>query len=168
MVPEEDGPEAVTRATDACLRLLSARGRSQHELRAALQRKGFSERVCEAALARLAGFGYLDDARFARERAASLLRRGRLGPEGVLRRLEAHGLEGEAAREALAGAQGEVGFDAEAAARRVLEQRRLAGRELTPRERARAGRLLSSRGFDADVIHRLLGEASLEVSESDD
>ncbi len=73
MVPEADGPEAVKRATDACLRLLAVRARSQHELRQALARKGYSERVCDEVLENLKGYGFVDDARFAKDRAASLL-----------------------------------------------------------------------------------------------
>jgi regulatory protein len=168
MVPEEEGPEAIQRATDACLRLLKARARSRHELDAALQRKGYSERVREEVLQKLQGFGYLDDARFAKDRAASLLGRGRLGPQAVLQRLAAHGLSEDAASKAVSEARGEVEFDALATARQVLEKRGLSGRSLTPQERARAGRLLHSRGFSEDVIHRLLGEASLDPSDSDD
>lgn len=168
MLPEDDGPdegpEAVQRATDACVKLLAARARSRHELLAALARKGYSESVAEAALARVAGLGYVDDARFAQERAAALLRKGRLGPRAVLQRLEAHGLPEETARRALDQASGAEAFDALAAARGVLEGRGLLGRPLDAKERARAGRLLDSRGFSEDVIHQLLGEPSLDPS----
>ncbi|MFP2931289.1 regulatory protein RecX [Pyxidicoccus sp. 3LG] len=70
----DDGPDAVRRATDACLKLLSMRSRSRQELEQALTRKGFAPKVREEALVRVQGWGYLDDARFAQERAASLLR----------------------------------------------------------------------------------------------
>ncbi|MBN1205465.1 MAG: regulatory protein RecX [Myxococcaceae bacterium] len=168
MSTEQEGPEAVRRATEACLRLLAVRARSRHELRLALERKGFSAHVMEEVLGRLQGYGYLDDARFARERAAALLSRGRFGPRAVLQRLQAHGLGSEVAREALSAASGEVEFDPLAAARQVLERRRLLGRPLGPKERARAGRLLHSRGFSEDVIQQLLGEASLDPSGLDD
>ncbi|QSQ19351.1 regulatory protein RecX [Pyxidicoccus parkwayensis] len=170
MHPEDDsppgdvGPDAVRRATDACLKLLSVRSRSRQELDAALVRKGFAEKVREEALSRVMGWGYLDDARFAQERAAALLRKGRLGPRAVLQRLEAHGLSEDAARQGLAQASGTEGFDALAAARAVLEGKGLLGRPLDAKERARAGRLLDSRGFAEDVIHRLLGEPSLDPS----
>jgi regulatory protein len=168
MDTQEEGPEAVRRATDACLRLLSVRGRSRHELTLALARKGFSAHVQEQVLQKLQGFGYLDDARFAQERAASLLQRGRLGPRAVLQRLLAHGLSEEQAQKALALATGTVEFDALAAARQVLEGKGLLGRRLLPKERARAGRLLDSRGFSADIIEQLLGEPSLDPSGLDD
>jgi regulatory protein len=161
-------PEEVRRATDVCLRLLKVRARSRHELLTALERKGFAPPVREAAVARVRDWGYLDDERFARERAAVLLGQGRYGPRAVLQRLEAHGLSRDLAREAVASASGEVAFDAEAAARQVLERRGLAGRTLSPRETVRAARLLHGRGFSADVLRRLLGDATLEPSGLDD
>jgi regulatory protein len=168
MSTEQGGPEAVRRATDACVRLLAIRARSRHELRLALSRKGYSAQVQDEVLERLKEYGYIDDARFARERAASLLQRGKLGPQGVLQRLQAHGLPGEVAHEALSAASGAVEFDALATARQVLERRGLLGRPLRPQERARAGRLLSSRGFSEDIIEQLLGEPSLDPSGLDD
>lgn len=168
MDSEDSTPEEVRRATDACLRLLAARARSRHQLLAALERKGFSAPVREAALARLAGWGYLNDARFAREKAEVLLRGGKYGPGAVQQRLEAQGLSPEAASAAVASASGAVDFDAEAAARQVLEKRGLLGRELEPREKARAARLLVSRGFSEDVIQRVLGDSTLEPSGPDD
>ncbi|OJH40805.1 regulatory protein RecX [Cystobacter ferrugineus] len=163
----EDATDAeVGRATDACLRLLKARARSRHELLAALERKGYTEAVRERALARVEGWGYLNDERFARDQAERLLGGGRYGPEGVRQRLESHGLSPEAASAAVATAS--VEFDAEQAARQVLEKRGLSGRELDAREKARAGRLLFSRGFSEDVIQRLLGDAMLEPSGPDD
>jgi regulatory protein len=168
MESEEASPEEVRRATDACLRLLAVRARSRHELLTALKRKGFSEPVRQAALEKVRGWGYLDDERFARERAAVLLRKGRYGPRAVLQRLQAHGLSRETANEAVVSASGAVEFDAEAAARQVLERRGLLGRKLEPKEKARAGRLLFSRGFSSDVIQRVLGDAALEPSGLDD
>ncbi|RKH37691.1 regulatory protein RecX [Corallococcus sicarius] len=168
MVEEPEGPEAVQRATDACLRLLAVRARSRHELTLALERKGYASPVREAVMARLEQWGYLDDAKFARERAASLLGKGKLGPRAVLQRLQAHGLEGAVARQALASAKDAVGFDALAAARQVLERRRLAGRPLDAKEQARAGRLLLSRGFAPDVVTQLVGEPSLDPSGQDE
>jgi regulatory protein len=168
MSAEQEGPDAVRRATEACLRLLAVRARSRHELKLAMERKGFSAQVQDEVLEKLKGYGYVDDASFARERAASLLRRGRFGPQAVLQRLKAHGLGGKEAREALTAASDAVEFDALATARQVLERRGLLGRPLEPKERARAGRLLHSRGFSEDIIQRLLGEASLDPSGLDD
>ena len=168
MDSEQAPPEEVERATNVCLRLLAVRARSRHELLTALERKGFSEPVRTAALEKVQGFGYLDDERFARERAAALLQRGKYGPQGVKQRLQAHGLSPEAANAAVDKARDTVEFDAETAARQVLEKRGLLGRKLEPKEHARAGRLLVSRGFSEDVVQRVLGDATLEPSGLDD
>jgi regulatory protein len=168
MDSEDSTPEEVRRAADACLRLLTVRARSRHELLTALERKGFSEPVRLAALDKVQGWGYLDDERFARDRAAVLLARGKYGPQAVRQRLQAHGLSREAAAGAVASASSAVEFDPEAAARQVLERRGLLGRELAPKEKARAARLLVSRGFSSDVIQRVLGDAMLEPSGLDD
>ncbi|QRN94831.1 regulatory protein RecX [Archangium violaceum] len=168
MDSEDSTPEEVRRATDACLRLLAVRARSRHELLTALERKGFPEPVREAALEKVKGWGYLDDERFARERAAVLLQRGKYGPQAVRQRLQAHGLSREEAHAAVSAASESVEFDAEAAARQVLERRGLLGRTLEPKEKARAGRLLVSRGFSSDVIQRVLGDGTLEPSGLDD
>ncbi|QSQ17335.1 regulatory protein RecX [Myxococcus landrumensis] len=167
MLSEDEGPEAVQRATDAGLKLLAARARTRHELLQALEKKGFVPTVREQALARLEGWGYLDDARFGQARAAALLRGGK-GPGAVLQRLEAHGLSEDEARDALESASGSVEFDALAAARGVLEKRGLSARPLDGKSWARAARLLSGRGFSEDVIHQLLGEASLDPSGPDE
>lgn len=167
MLPEDEGPEVVQRATDAGLKLLAARARTRHELLQALERKGFMPSVREAALARLEGWGYLDDARFGRERAASLLKGGK-GPGAVLHRLQAHGLSEEEARGALGSAAESVEFDAPAAARQVLDKRGLLARPLDGKAWARAARLLSGRGFSPDVIQQVLGEPSLDPSGPDE
>ncbi|MBM7114685.1 regulatory protein RecX [Archangium primigenium] len=168
MDSEDPTAEDVERATNLCVKWLAQRGRSRHELHAALERKGFTEPVCERALARVAELGYLDDTRFARNQAELLLGRGRHGPRAVEERLLAHGLSPEAVSDAVASVSGELGFDPERAARQVLAQRGFAERVLPPKERARAARLLFSRGFSEELIHRLLGDATLEPSGPDD
>ncbi|WP_141326087.1 regulatory protein RecX [Myxococcus sp. AB025B] len=167
MLPEDEGPEAVQRATDAGLKLLGIRARTRQELLQALEKKGFAPCVRDAALARLQGWGYLDDTRFGEARAASLLRSGK-GPVSVLQKLQAHGLSEDAAQGALASATDAVDFDATAAARAVLEKRGLAARPLDEKAWARAARLLSGRGFSEDVIQQLLGEPSLDPSGPDE
>src|SRR5712692_8833481 len=136
------------------LRLLAARSRSRHELRLALQRRGFTARQQNAALARLDLLGYLDDARFARQRAATLLSNG-FGPRSVLSRLLAHGLTDAEAKRGLRESESEIGFnELEAPADR--------------KSLARAARLLGARGFSEEVISRLIGQAALDSERQDD
>src|SRR5260370_4663925 len=95
-------------ALQVALRLLAVRGRSRRELQLALTRKGFSAREQELAFAGLERFGYLDDARFARQRALILLERRGLGRKAVLARLRAHRLPEGHARRAVASAGARV------------------------------------------------------------
>lgn len=58
--------DAVTKAVDVGVNLLSYRPRSAHEVRTALAKKGLAPPVVDAALERLQALGYLDDHAFAR------------------------------------------------------------------------------------------------------
>lgn len=79
-------------ALAASLRLLARRGRSEAELAGRLRQKGFGEEAVTAALARCRQLGYLDDARFARERARELMRGGRAVGRRVLADLQMRGV----------------------------------------------------------------------------
>ncbi len=110
----------------------------------ALARKGFAEAQQEAVLEKLASLGYVDDARFARDRAGALLRNGRLGPRAVMQRLRAHGLAEEEARVALADAEAAAGTNASETARLLLTKKGYAGRTLSVSEKGKAARLLQA------------------------
>jgi regulatory protein len=140
-------------ATASALRLLKARPRTRHEVDVALETRGCEPGVRAAVLEKLAGWGYLDDTRFAARRAAALLRDGQ-GPLGVLRRLETHGIDETAARAALADAEAELGGTTEDRARALLARRRASG--------AKAARLLASRGYPESVIEALRLDAPPE------
>lgn len=152
----DDDPRG--RALSAALRLLTIRGRSRHEVRLALEKKGFSSAIVSEVIGRLEELGYLDDATFATRRAEALLRNGRFGGRAVLQRLRAHGLNEAEARRALAAAEAELKFDPRAAAVSLLESRGLAGRALEPKEKAKAARLLLGRGFSQSLVAELVGE----------
>lgn len=85
----------------AALRLLAARERSTAELAGRLRRKGFAEAAIAAALERCRDLGYLDDERYARERARILLRDGRAVGEKAIADLRARGIAEELARTAV-------------------------------------------------------------------
>jgi regulatory protein len=108
----------------AALRLLAVRDRSEAELRSRLARRGFAAEAVEAALERCRQLGYLDDVRFARERARALLAAGRAVGPRLLADLHAHGIEESEARAALAEAEAEIDpgrLLAELAARRFAD-----------------------------------------------
>lgn len=162
--PPEDPHRA---ALDQALRLISIRARTHQELRQAFRRKELPLDAQDSAIARLMSWGYLDDARFARDRARALLREGRLGSRAVVDRLRRHGLPLSAAQEATAEAAAELEVDPLEAARAILERRGLLGAE-DLKTRARAFRLLQRRGFSGETARRALGSAALDPDGADE
>jgi len=167
MISKSSASDPLSAAMDAALRLLSIRARSRRELKLAMARRGLAESVQDAALSRLEELGYVDDSRFARDRASALLRNGKLGPRAVLQRLRGHGLPEEQARQALADAERGLNFDPLEAARLVLHKRGLSGRTLEPQEKSKATRLLHARGFADGTIEQLLGLSELDLGPED-
>jgi regulatory protein len=153
-------------AVRAALKLLAARSRSRHELRLALRRRGFTTGEQNAALSRLDSLGYLDDARFARQRAVTLLSSG-FGPRAVLSRLLAHGLTDAEAKRGLRESETEIGFNELESAQALLRKRRLDAKE-DRKSLARAARLLGARGFSEEVISRLIDRPALDSERQDD
>jgi regulatory protein len=136
-------PDALTQAT----RLLASTDKTRAQLVQALRRKGYPRVEIEQAISRAQGLGYLDDARLARKKAQVELRAGWAG-EALHARLTATGLDEALARSAVDGAVEEAHWVALEAARALLTARKLTG--------AKAARFLSSRGFEEDVVERLV------------
>jgi regulatory protein len=82
-------------------RALQHRDRSRREVDARLARAGVDEERRAETLETLERVGYVDDERFARARAGALADRG-YGDEWIRHDLAGHGVEGEAADEAIA------------------------------------------------------------------
>ena len=129
------------RALDLAVRALARRDHSTASLRAKLEHAGVSESARDDALAQLARAGYLDDARFARERAFILAERG-CGDDRIRADLETQGVPTDAVDDALAALDPE--------------------RERALRQAARLGggvgaaRTLHRRGFSEDSLERLV------------
>lgn len=162
--PPEDPHRA---ALDQALRLISIRARTHHELRQAFRKKELPEDAQEAALERLVSWGYLDDERFARDRARALVREGRLGQRAVVDRLRRHGLPLAQAQDAAAQAEAELEVDPLQTARAILERRGLLGAE-DLKTQAKAFRLLQSRGFSGETARRALRSAALDPDGADE
>ena len=143
-------------ALSAALRLLSARARTQKQLTALLERKGFAPAEVSAAIARVTELGYLDDGSLARARALALLKGGKLATSAVTQRLTAQGIAPATARAAVKEAESELGFDPLEAARALLAKKGLS-KPADDRARAKAMRLLAARGFSEEVVEALLG-----------
>ncbi len=137
------------------LRYLAQREHSRHELQAKLLRhvqdtpEATAQAQIAAALDDLASHGLLSDERA----AASVLRTQ--GPRSGARRLkqslQAKGLSADLVASTLAHAR-----STELGRAQALWQRRYGLPAATPQERAKQMRFLASRGFDGDVIRRVV------------
>ena len=125
------------RGLDVATKALARRDFSERGLRERLERAGVEPVEAERVLGRLRDEGVLNEARFAANRARVLAERGK-GDTAIRFDLEAQGLPGELIEAAL----GELEPERVRAERIVV--RRGAGPATT--------RLLSSRGFEEDVI----------------
>lgn len=155
------GPTALERA----LRLLGSRSLTARQLEQALARKGVPRDERDAALARVAQLGYIDDAEVARGRAQRFVGKGD-APRLAARRLRAQGVSPEtaeaAAREA-AGPASEVELAAQAL------ERKLRGRPVRDeKERQRLFRSLLQKGHRAAAVAKALAVEGPEGWDGDD
>ena len=133
------------------LRRLGRRDHSESELRCALLERGHAPEEVEAALARLRGERYLDDAGFAERFARSRLARHGLGPLRVRQGLRQRGVERGVAEAGLRAALREVP-EAEvldALARRYWRQHT---RDEPPHRLRKLWAFLLRRGFPAPLV----------------
>lgn len=153
MTPGKKKPSGS--AYDRALRLLSIRDHSEVELRRKLRRAAHEPEEIDRAIERVRALGYLNDARFARLRASSLVTQGRLGPRGVAAKLQQAGVSESLVREAVA--QAMDGKDELELATELLKKKHpdaLGSKD--PKVRARAARYLAGRGFSSGVVARVL------------
>jgi regulatory protein len=141
------------RALDAALRLLAYRPRSEQEIRTRLLRHGLPPDVIGATIDRLRGYGYVDDAAFARAWVDSRSAGSPRGQRLLRRELRGKGVDVEVATEAA------TATDEQDAARRAAEKkaRSLRGLEY-PDFRNRLAGYLQRRGFGYDVIKPVISE----------
>ena len=138
------------RALDKAMDLLALRDHAAGELYAKLCRR-FDPHTAAAAVARVGELGLLNDAGFARRRAAELLRKRKSRRE-ILQDLAAKGIDRETAADALAAlmpADGEK--DPDLASARALVERQYA-RKLAEGKTQQVMAALARRGFSHAVI----------------
>ena len=138
------------RALDKAMDLLALRDHAAGELYQKLCRK-FDPHTAAAAVARVGELGLLNDAGFARRRAAELLRKRKSRRE-ILQDLAAKGIDRETAADALAAlmpADGEE--DPDLASARALVERQYA-RKLAEGKTQQVMAALARRGFSHAVI----------------
>lgn len=152
------------RALDKAMDLLALRDHAAGELYQKLCRK-FDPHTAAAAVAKTGELGLLDDAGFARRRAAELLRKRKSRRE-ILQDLAAKGVDRETAAAAVEALRpedaAEAGEDPDLASARALVARQYA-RKLAEGKTQQVMAALARRGFSHSVIKAAVGEAVEEL-----
>jgi len=135
---------------ERALKLLARREHSRKELGRKLSEHTDDPQEVERALDECEARGWLSEQRVVEQVVHS--RRSRFGIRRIERDLEANGISGDAAASALSQLkEGEV-----EAARAVWRRKFGGGPPRTPAERARQARFLQGRGFELDVIFKVI------------
>jgi regulatory protein len=151
----------------AALRILQYRFNSEAELRRKLRARKFEKDDIDAAIARLHGEKWLDDARFAgafvRNRANRRVGRLRIGRE-----LHAAGVSKDAAEKAIADnvdaeREGEMLRELCARRARVLARRHGPGYVATDEGQSKLAAYLAGRGYDSALIREVVRDAARDA-----
>lgn len=136
---------------EAAIRLLARREHSRRELAGKLARKGHAEDEVAEALDAAEAEGLLSEARFAESYARARRDKG-YGPVRIRAELRERGVAAEQAEGCLQA----LDEDWRALAESVRAKRFGPGRPREASERARQSRFLQYRGFDAELVRRVL------------
>lgn len=150
----------IGKATNAALNLLAMRPRSIREIRDRLRQKDYAPAAIDAAIEKLEGWNYVDDADFARFWVENRVTHRPRGRRLLAQELWQKGIDRETATEAIE----ESDLDEHQAA---LDIARSKMRSYAGLERAvvyrRLGGLLGRRGFGYDVVKPVLDEVLAEA-----
>jgi regulatory protein len=156
------------KALQKAYRLLAMRAHSEAELASKLRRGGFAASAVGYALARCREQGYLDDEKYARQRARELAVNRLAGNRRIALDLREKGIPQPLVDGAIAEARRELGQ--EEALDRLLE-RMMRGEEIAGRDdrrKARWVRSLLGRGFPAGLIVQRLNMSEEDGLHDDD
>ena len=158
--------DEVGKATTAALALLARRPRSRREVADRLKQKGYGAGAIEAALEKLAGWRYVDDAQFARFWVENREAHKPRGKRLLEQELRFKGVDRELVRETIAAAE----LDEAAAATELARAKLRSYAGLDPAvARRRLGSFLARRGYGFDVVKpvldQVLGEADDEIGD---
>jgi regulatory protein len=148
--------ELVSKAKERALRLLEYRARSRMEIAQRLRRAGFADDVIDETLIRLQDLGLIDDAQFSRSWVSHRLSGKTMGKTRIRWELRQKGVPTDVAEEALSAVDPETEHEsAMVAARRRWDK----DGDLDQRtKRRRLASYLRRKGFDWDVISKILNE----------
>jgi len=155
--------DAIEKAVEQAVNLLSYRPRSTGEIRTRLGEKEFSEAAIEAAITRLNRLGYLDDRQFARFWVEDRLRNRPRGRRALQYELRQKGIADSLINEVLDDLLDERLAAYEAAEARVRRMRGASQREF----KQKVGAFLQRRGFGYEAANRAL-ESLIEDIEAED
>jgi regulatory protein len=168
------GPDVdpVAAARDICLRLLTDRARTRHELAQALRQKGVPDDAAEQVLSRFDEVGLIDDAAFAGQWVRSRHRSRGLGRRAIAQELRRKGVDAEIAGEALAEVDGAA---EEQRARELVDRKLRSMRVDSPADRVVAARrlvgMLARKGYGGGlaygVVRTALAEHGADTEEFD-
>lgn len=148
-----------TAVLDKALDLLAVRARSSRDLRIRLRRAGALEDGISWTIDRLAAQGFVDDAGYARQVARSKLLSGGVSRRKVVSALRQRGIAADVATTAIEETLAEVELDEHGAALAVARKRLRALGSLDPaKRRQRLYAFLARRGYESDVVRRVLKE----------
>jgi len=159
-MPTDRSKSNASKAFSTALRILTRRDRSETELRQKLYQVGFPVAAVDSAIAKCREYNYLDDHRYATERARALMRSGRgVGPKIALD-LRRRGLDEVTLQQALACAESE--FSVTELLRNQFHRRFPSFDYATAdnRERRRVVSFFQRRGFSMEHIFTILKEES--------
>jgi len=147
----------LAKAKNTAYRILTYRPRSIKELETKLREKEYSDCIIAAVIDHCTRLGYLDDARFAMQWAASRVRYRSLGKRRIEQELKLKGIDRLVIQQALQEAIPEQ--DERDAARNAAEKKLRTMTSIDPQARKRrlAG-FLERKGFTPDIIWSLLNE----------
>lgn len=156
---EGEGPpgDPVAVAKTICLRLLTARPRTGHELAEALRERGIPDGAADQVLRRFTEVGLIDDGAFAEVFVRSRHRERGLGRSALRRELERKGVERSVADRAIAA----IDDDDERARARELVLRKLDSAMFAGPDAARRRLLgmLARRGYGPSIAIPVINEA---------
>lgn len=154
-------------AAEAAMRKLSARMRTEQEIRDFLRSAEYPAEEIEAAIAELKSYGYLHDERYCREYFRYAKARGKADAR-IVRELVQKGIASETARNVIEDLCAEMEEDDDGAAddraaalavgRKMLRGQWDDGKVADDRFLARVGRRLAGLGYDSSTIYDILGK----------
>lgn len=163
LIAELQHKDAIVKAIDVAVNLLSYRPRSKHEIRQKLGKKNYEEFVIETAIERMVTMGYLDDHAFARFWIESRNRSKPRGKRALSYELRNKGVSDAIIRDLLDDMVDENAGAYEAAQKRIRRMRGKTQYEF----KQKVGAFLQRRGFNYEAVNQVLETVIEEIQETE-